>query len=340
MLGSAAGGNGGTSESDDLIHSPPSPSDSMSPKSQEYLNIVEDPEHYELAVSSSMEEEEELEEMHYASVTRDQLENVEPSNIPSIGKKRQGSLVLGSWESTATTVIGSLKLASSSRSRKASSSSTGETPMRLRFKLKQVSDQLKQQAHTSLNSQVLKSRGIGAFCSGSRFSGNQISARQSYQVNVELKYVDIENDFACGYINIKGLTDESSELTTCFEAEIIGKRHPFLTGKWEADSNIDFQHWSKFPAFEPVEQSYHTDGFSHDNKNTPFIFMRWKEHFLVPDHHVKSITGASFDGFYYICFEVATGKINGFYFHHNSEWFQRLQLQHVPHRSFDCFEYR
>lgn len=51
----------------------------------------------------------------------------------------------------------------------------------------------------------------------------------------------------------------------------------------------------------------------------PNVFMRWKEWFLVPDHRVRSILGASFEGFYYICFNQAEGKINGIYFHSKSE---------------------
>ena len=49
------------------------------------------------------------------------------------------------------------------------------------------------------------------------------------------------------------------------------------------------------------------------------IFMRWKERFLVPDHRVRSIVGASFEGFYYICFDVLRGNMNGIYYHPKSE---------------------
>ena len=49
------------------------------------------------------------------------------------------------------------------------------------------------------------------------------------------------------------------------------------------------------------------------------IFMRWKEHFLVPDHRVKTINGASFEGFYYICFNQKKGEVKGIYFHSKSE---------------------
>ena len=47
--------------------------------------------------------------------------------------------------------------------------------------------------------------------------------------------------------------------------------------------------------------------------------MRWKENFLVPDHRVREITGASFEGFYYICFNQVAGTISGIYFHAKSE---------------------
>jgi len=95
------------------------------------------------------------------------------------------------------------------------------------------------------------------------------------------------------------------------------------------------------------------------------VFMRWKEKFLVPDHRVKDINGASFAGFYYICVEYEPSKrlegfsasshaqadmepgsgkedhnryedepipasMTGFYFHKHSEPNQELNLHHVP----------
>ena len=47
--------------------------------------------------------------------------------------------------------------------------------------------------------------------------------------------------------------------------------------------------------------------------------MRWKEHFLVPDHRVRTINGASFEGFYYISFNQIKGEVSGIYFHSKSE---------------------
>lgn len=58
--------------------------------------------------------------------------------------------------------------------------------------------------------------------------------------------------------------------------------------------------------------------------------MRWKEYFLVPDHRVRSISGASFEGFYYICFNQVEGTVAGIYFHAKSEKYV------LPHPSGIC----
>lgn len=70
------------------------------------------------------------------------------------------------------------------------------------------------------------------------------------------------------------------------------------------------------------------------------LFFRWKEHFLVPDHTIKDINGASFAGFYYICFQKSTATIEGYYYHRSSEWYQSLTLTHVPEHSIQIYEFR
>ena len=101
--------------------------------------------------------------------------------------------------------------------------------------------------------------------------------------------------------------------------------------------------------------------------------MRWKERFLVPDHHVSHITGASFAGFYYIYLSldpmlesevISTPggrtapmsedlvcakqedmeslakpiQLRGYYFHESSEPFQKLALYHMPAKVSHTFE--
>jgi len=111
-------------------------------------------------------------------------------------------------------------------------------------------------------------------------------------------------------------------LTTFFEGEIIGNKHTFKTAhpEWGSSEKVDMQHWARFPAWRPLAQQAQSPGFTFKNyAKHEYLFMRWKEYFLVPDHKVKTITGASFEGFYYICFNQSAGSVTGIYFHSKSE---------------------
>lgn len=160
---------------------------------------------------------------------------------------------------------------------------------------------------------------------GYSFSGFQKSKNESYEVNVRIQHVDYDSSYLCGYLCINHLTKSHPSLTTFFEGEIISKQYPFLTRKWEATEEIDRAHWSKFEGFDKkYSQTFNLDNFDYDElKNSDYIYMRWKEHFLVPDHTIKHVEGASYAGFYYICYSKRTSSIRGYYFHINSEHFER-----------------
>lgn len=179
---------------------------------------------------------------------------------------------------------------------------------------------------------------------GSRFTGTQQSERQRYDVQVEIKHVDLRESFLCGYLKIQGLTDDHPTLTTYFEGEIIGSKYGFITQhpSWGATDKIDISHWAKFPAFRPFKkQASRGEHAKIDFSDKDCIFMRWKEHFLVPDHRVRTINGASFEGFYYICFNQVRGEVSGIYFHSRSEKFQQLELKHVEDKGcFAAMEFR
>ncbi|KAL9018289.1 MAG: hypothetical protein Q9185_004392 [Variospora sp. 1 TL-2023] len=135
-----------------------------------------------------------------------------------------------------------------------------------------------------------------------------------------------------------GLTADHPTLTTYFEGEIIGPKYTFQTRhpSWGATDKTDMQHWARFPAWRPLAKQAKKPDFHYKNfAQRENIFMRWKESFLVPDHRVREISGASFEGFYYICFNQVTGDINGIYFHAKSEKYQQLELKHVP--DWGCF---
>lgn len=118
-------------------------------------------------------------------------------------------------------------------------------------------------------------------------------------MNVTIVDVDFSSSFLCGYLRIRGLTDDWPELTTYFDAEIIGSRYGFLTQNWGATEHEDMVHWARFPAFKHVKGEARNPHMTIDDRDRGAVFMRWKEKFLVPDHRVQDISGASFAGEYF-----------------------------------------
>lgn len=118
------------------------------------------------------------------------------------------------------------------------------------------------------------------------------------------------------------MTEDHPSLTTYFEGEIIGSKYTFITQhpEWGSNEKVDRQHWARFPAYKPLSKySSRPELVTKDWMQKEHLFMRWKEYFLVPDHRVRTISGASFEGFYYICFNQLSGGIEGIYFHAKSE---------------------
>lgn len=165
---------------------------------------------------------------------------------------------------------------------------------------------------------------------GSKFIGSQQSDRQIYNVDVDILTVDTTQSSLTGYLRICGLTEDHPTLTTFFSGEIIGgpsHKYSFRTRtpSWGATDKTDLIHWARFPAWRSLSKeakrdidfSYPLDGGEWWQQEN--VYMRWKEHFLVPDHRVRSIAGASFEGFYYATFNQVEGKISGIYFHAKSE---------------------
>lgn len=65
-------------------------------------------------------------------------------------------------------------------------------------------------------------------------------------------------------------------MTTFFDGEIISRRFPFLTRKWDADEDVDRKHWSKFESFNGhYAKTFNTDTFDYEAvPDTDFVFMR------------------------------------------------------------------
>lgn len=182
------------------------------------------------------------------------------------------------------------------------------------------------------------------------FTGYQISGYKKYQVTVTLKTVNftkgssnVTSPHMTGFLSINGLTNNHPEISTFFDAyAVTDSKFGFLSSTWDhlnsltsTDEN-DLEHWYNFPAFKQFKQF---NNLIDDYLNERFIFMRWKEKFLIDDPSLDTIEGASYDGYYYIVHDQFTGNIQGFYYHKDAEKFQQLELmpygKHPGNNSFE-----
>lgn len=214
-----------------------------------------------------------------------------------------------------------------------------------------------------------------------KFVGEQLSEKARYYVEVQFKTVDLLNLLVTGYLQITGLTDAPASMTTCFKGEIINnplhkyqwgapdpssgaesvRKYSFVTENksWESLMKNDFDHWEILTQSRGAsEQHIRTvlgDIQTHDyhSSSSQYIYMRWKEEFLVPDARIKRIENTSFDGFYYIVLNIGDGdrygtrasrqgasidsqtcagtpgSISGLYYHKTTEMLQLLSLGFV-----------
>lgn len=156
-------------------------------------------------------------------------------------------------------------------------------------------------------------RGNSCLYPGSTFRGTQTSGRSSYDVEARIVEVDLPGSSVSGYLSISHLTDSHPTLTTFFTGQIVGSKHGFLTCSGgdgpaveeeygRATEQDDMRHWSRFEHFRKIRNELRRpsltlrDTVPGMERDRTFLFMRWKERFLVPDHKVKDISGASFAG--------------------------------------------
>lgn len=202
-----------------------------------------------------------------------------------------------------------------------------------------------------------------------KFVGEQQSGAARYDIKVELKTVDLMSLVVTGFFQISGLTDEHPLITTCFKGEIINNplfrlgregnhaqsgHYSFITEQrsWGSFPKNDMDHWRKLTgsaaSTSEEELKAKLERIHRGEENTQYIYMRWKEEFLLPDLRIKLLKGASFEGFYYIVLNIGAGargpasdafssdiipgSINGLYFHTQSDKFQSLSLRYVEDR--------
>ncbi|KAI5476223.1 hypothetical protein MNV49_007985 [Pseudohyphozyma bogoriensis] len=138
---------------------------------------------------------------------------------------------------------------------------------------------------------------------GAIWEGVQKSGRNSYRVRVTIETVDVNVGTLTGLLEIHGLTPQLDSLVTFFEGEIVGTHAGLVTGRWGATEADDLKHFSRFTPFRGIKDKLTRPGLHYNHHNKPFLFMRWKERFVVPEFHIENINGASYSGFYYLCLE-------------------------------------
>ncbi|XP_063600258.1 glucose-induced degradation protein 4 homolog [Penaeus indicus] len=168
---------------------------------------------------------------------------------------------------------------------------------------------------------------------GSRFQGHQKSKGQSYDVEVVLQHVDEANSYLCGYLKIKGLTEEYPTLTTFFDGEIISAKFPFLTRKWDADEEVDKKHWCALVAS-------HSHQLGSQAKFFPVVMVTssgWPGymprtvsllHIYPSEVKLKPCLSLSY---WEIVYDAAKAHRAGY---------QSLNLTHVPEHSVQIYEFR
>ncbi|KAF8201536.1 vacuolar import and degradation protein-domain-containing protein [Pholiota molesta] len=217
----------------------------------------------------------------------------------------------------------------------------------------------------------IRSRPHHCLYPGATFQGTQKSGRNSYDVNVTIVDVNFALSNLCGYLRIRGLTDDWPELTTYFDAEIIGSRY-------------DLVHWSRFPAFKHIRHEAKRPHMTLDDRDRGVVFMRWKEGFyyvcvdfnpptasspteeVIDESFETPLTPESDDSHPFFHRRIRTksrsrtrrdsstrrrgpplapinppvATMSGFYYHQNSEPYQQLSLAHVPEQTSSSFEFR
>lgn len=220
-----------------------------------------------------------------------------------------------------------------------------------------------------------------------KFIGEQQLGTAKFHIKVELKTVDLVNSLVTGFLQISGLTVDHPEIYTCFTGEVINnplnmynwgndmdsdalfattpvKKYSFITEhrNWGSFVKNDLEHWKKLTGSYQLNESQlraKLTRIQNGSENNQFIYMRWKEEFLLPDSRVKQISGASFEGFYYVVLNIGgetreqnntdglfnsnltPGSISGLYYHAASDKFQSLSLKFVEDQGISStFEFR
>lgn len=158
---------------------------------------------------------------------------------------------------------------------------------------------------------------------GAVYSGEQLTNSGSFKIEMKIDSVDMSQEYMYGTFKIHNLTDKYDLLSSFFESVIVGNKYKFTEDNLD---DTDTVHWGMFPEWrnEILNPEYIIN-------ESDYIYMKIKELFLLPDPKVKSIPGASIDGFYYCCYYKKLDCFAGHYYFKNStnQVSQQILLERV-----------
>lgn len=132
--------------------------------------------------------------------------------------------------------------------------------------------------------------------------------------------VTLDTGMLSGTITARNIPHQPGSVVTYFTGEVIDMSHyNFMSPEHDTDECMDWNHWSQFEAFSGISRSRLSalgELSLQEVDSSGFVFMRWKERAFVSKLRPRG-QGAhgslTITGFYYICLERATGKIQGSY---------------------------
>ncbi|KAF9763112.1 Glucose-induced degradation protein 4 like protein [Nosema granulosis] len=170
---------------------------------------------------------------------------------------------------------------------------------------------------------------------GAIYSGEQLTNSGSFKIEMKIDSVDFDQEIMYGTFQIHNLTDKYELLSSFFESVMMGNKYEF------AGDETDTVHWGMFPEWrnelkKQRERPIHNNKNKHDLasykiKESDFIYLKIKELFLLPDPNLKSIPGASIDGYYYCCYYKKLDCFAGHYYFKNAtnQVSQQILLERV-----------
>ncbi|KAJ2552024.1 hypothetical protein EV175_003472, partial [Coemansia sp. RSA 1933] len=181
----------------------------------------------------------------------------------------------------------------------------------------------------------MRFRGVQKITPGRNGSGRRrtmVADIEQWEVDVVVQTVDMKRGLVAGLMRAIDVPWMPRAVTTSWEGEIVDfVNHSPATGKWRASATDDQQHWSLFAAVRDHPETFlqrwpqRLWGRRMPRVLEDYVFMRWKESAFV--NVEQSETGLSIEGFYYICMQRTTGRIEGVYFDPSTQPHQRLSLQ-------------